>query len=182
MNPRDFPGTQQAPLEKIPTSEDLWDFSFFLSKFGEWNREAFFASQPESCLVSFALREAKENASESMQEGRLSSVGPEQTDNSGSPCSLPEDAVCSQNCNLAAVSSVREKLHYGWNCGHFLGLYWWARMDSQWWPMGWEPVEVQVYSKGNLLKIIIKSIELFLWVGETRRKHLTLTCTINPHN
>lgn len=61
----DFHGTPQTSLKKILTSDDLWDFSLFLSKFGEWKSEAFFAFQPESCLFSFALWKAKEAAGES---------------------------------------------------------------------------------------------------------------------
>jgi hypothetical protein len=44
-----------ASSKIIPTSQDLWAFRFLLSKLREWNCEAFFAFQPESCLFSFAL-------------------------------------------------------------------------------------------------------------------------------
>lgn len=76
-------GTPQTSLSKILTSEDLWEFSFFRSKFGQWNSEAFFAFQPESCLFSFALWEAKESAGET--EERLPVEGGLGADNSGIP-------------------------------------------------------------------------------------------------
>ena len=122
-HPVDFPGTPQTPLKKIPTSEDLWDFSFILRKFGEWNSEAFFALQPEGCLFSFALWEAKESWWITEQESLPVKCGPS-VDNSGRPYSLPENVVCSQNCNKAGAASVREKLHCRWNRGHILGLCW----------------------------------------------------------
>lgn len=61
----DFPETPQTSSEKTLTSEDLWEFSFFLSKFREWNSEACFAFQPESCLFSFPLWEGKESDGDS---------------------------------------------------------------------------------------------------------------------
>lgn len=69
-------GPPQTTLKKILASEDLWDFSLFLSKFREGNREAFFAFQPESCLFSFALWEAGETAGETQGGEATSEVWP----------------------------------------------------------------------------------------------------------
>lgn len=76
MQPMDFHGAPQTTLKKILASEELWDSSLFLCKFGEGNREAFFAFQPESCLFSFALWEAGETAGESQGGEAASEVWP----------------------------------------------------------------------------------------------------------